>query len=109
MPGELWADRLTVAPILRYSRTSPDPFRIQVERLIVHPIRLGEHQVVLIDSELICQPGVCKVPRIGLPARRDGEIGHSRHCATRSRPPAPLRMRSELERLAVAPMINPDG
>ena len=70
MPGELSrADRLNVAAILRDGRTSPDPFRIQVERLIVHPIWFGEQQVVLIDAELICQPGVCKVPRISLPAR----------------------------------------
>jgi hypothetical protein len=77
MPGELSrADRLTVAAILRDGRTSPDPFRIQVERLIVHPIWFGEQQVVLIDAELICQPGVCKVPRISLPARCDGEVRH---------------------------------
>jgi hypothetical protein len=51
MPGELSrADRLTVAAILRDGRTSPDPFRIQVERLIVQPIWFGEQQVVLIDA-----------------------------------------------------------
>jgi hypothetical protein len=77
MPGKLpRADRLTVAPILRDSRTGPDPLRIQPERLVVHPIRFGEHQGVLIDAELICQPEVCKVPRIGLPARRDSEVRH---------------------------------
>jgi hypothetical protein len=44
----------------------------------VHPIRLGEHDVVLGDAELIGHAGVCEVPWVRLRPRRNGEIGHVR-------------------------------
>ena len=78
MPGELtrWPDGLVVVSILRDRCTSPLPFRIHAERLAVHPIRFGEQYVVLGDAELIRYPGVCEIPRVGLRARRNGEVGH---------------------------------
>jgi hypothetical protein len=41
----------------------------------MHPIRFDEQNVVLGDAQLIRYPGVCEIPKVGLRARRQGEVG----------------------------------